>query len=602
MAGRYIYTDDLLKLEQCIDSSNPVSWPVGPSPICLGNWREVLSSHPDRGFAAYIYSGFHSGFRIGFNRQGPALRISSRNHPSASANRATVRDYIQAEKEAGRLVGPIANHVARLVHTSPIGLVPKSNQVDKWRMIVDLSSPRDHSVNDGISQELASITYAKVDDAVSIILRLGRGTHLVKLDLKSAYRNVPIHPHDQHLLALTWEGETYVDRALPFGLRSAPKIFSAVADMIAWALHRAGIAYQIHYLDDFLLLGAPGTDEGERALATILRVLQSLGFPVAYHKTEGPAVLVVFLGILIDTLSFQLRLPHEKLQRLQDLLRSWETKKTTTRRELESLIGHLSHAATVVRPGRTFLRQLFDLLRLHRGPFHKIRLNAGVRADLAWWRCFLTEWNGSSFFPLPVPAVHVYTDASGNYGCGGMVDPLGWFQARWPADWDEIDISAKELVPVVVAAALWGGRWAGQHICFHSDNMAVVAVLTSMTTQSPLLMHLLRCLSFFSSYLSFHFSARHVPGVLNGAADALSRNRLDLFSSLAPQATTQFMIPPCLSKLLIDTRPDWGAPRWTQLFTSSLAEVLQGRHSPHMRQGNGATTRSADSSGSPHYQ
>ena len=72
------------------------------------------------------------------------------------------------------------------------------------------------------------MTYAKVDEAVEIIRQLGVGTQLAKLDLQSAYiyRIVPIHPEDQHLLAIEWEGATYVDRALPFGLRSAPVFLS----------------------------------------------------------------------------------------------------------------------------------------------------------------------------------------------------------------------------------------------------------------------------------------------------------------------------------------------------------------------------------------
>ena len=113
---------------------------------------------------------------------------------------------------------------------------------------MDLSFPGGHSVNDGISCELSSLSYASVDDAVQHILRLDQ---LVKLDLKQAYHNIPVHPQDQHLLAISWEGDTYVDRALPFGLRSAPKVFTAVADMIAWALHCTGIQNHIHYLDDF---------------------------------------------------------------------------------------------------------------------------------------------------------------------------------------------------------------------------------------------------------------------------------------------------------------------------------------------------------------
>ena len=92
-------------------------------------------------------------------------------------------------------------------------------------MIVDLSFPPDHSVNDGIVRELSTMSYASIDDAVNCILRLGPGTVLIKVDLKSAYRIIPIHPQDQHLLAISWAGGTYVDRALPFELRSAPKIF-----------------------------------------------------------------------------------------------------------------------------------------------------------------------------------------------------------------------------------------------------------------------------------------------------------------------------------------------------------------------------------------
>ena len=82
---------------------------------------------------------------------------------------------------------------------------------------------------------------------------LGQGTQLVKIDLKDAYRIVPVHSDDYHLLGITWDGETFIDRALPFGLRSAPKIFSVVADFIAWVLHNHNIAHQLHYLGDFLL-------------------------------------------------------------------------------------------------------------------------------------------------------------------------------------------------------------------------------------------------------------------------------------------------------------------------------------------------------------
>ena len=70
-------------------------------------------------------------------------------------------------------------------------------------MIVDLSYPSDHSVNDGISRELSTLSYASVDDAIMQILALGQGTKVIKIDLKDAYRIIPVHPTDVHLLGIS---------------------------------------------------------------------------------------------------------------------------------------------------------------------------------------------------------------------------------------------------------------------------------------------------------------------------------------------------------------------------------------------------------------
>ena len=140
------------------------------------------------------------------------------------------------------------------VHCSPFGLVPKGRDPGKWRMIVNLSHPEGQSVNDAITSKQSSLRYASLDDAVHFVTRLGCGTMLIKVDIKSAYRIVPVHPADRHLLGIHWNGGVYIDQALPFGLHTAPKIFTPVADAIGWALLKAGVQFQIHYLDDFCFL------------------------------------------------------------------------------------------------------------------------------------------------------------------------------------------------------------------------------------------------------------------------------------------------------------------------------------------------------------
>ena len=261
-------------------------WPTYQSPVNLQEIAPYLASHPDQDLASYVRTGLMSGFRVGYTRPREQLRSRNKNHPSALANEKVIDERIVAELAAGRLLGPITPQYIPYVHISPLGLVPKARQINKWRMICDLSAPSGSSVNDGIPPGLCSLRYAKVDDAVSIIQQLGRGTQLVKLDVKDAYRIVPVHPADYHLLDIRWKGKTYVDRALPFGLRSAPKIFNAIADILAWALHCQGITYQLHYLDDFLFLSTPNTSQGQTFLATATQTMSKLGIPVAVNKTD----------------------------------------------------------------------------------------------------------------------------------------------------------------------------------------------------------------------------------------------------------------------------------------------------------------------------
>ena len=127
----------------------------------------------------------------------------------------------------------------------------------RWRLITDLSFPEGTSVNDGISPALCTIQYTSVDNIERAAYRLGPGTLLAKADIKAAYRLVPVHPDDRTLLGVAWNGAHYVDAMLPFGLRSAPKVFTAVADALEWCIRQQGVTGVDHYLDDFVIVAPP---------------------------------------------------------------------------------------------------------------------------------------------------------------------------------------------------------------------------------------------------------------------------------------------------------------------------------------------------------
>ena len=190
---------------------------------------------------------------------------------------------------------------------------------------------------------------------------------------------VPVHPGDRPLLAVQWAGKIFFDTRLPFGLRSAPKIFSAVADALQSVFQKRGVTWVAHYLDDYITMGPPHSDECQQNLEVMLSSCRRLGVPVAPGKCAGPSTVMVFLGFELDTNLMVVRLPEEKLRRMAAMVRSWIGKKACQKRDLESLLGHLQHAATVIRPGRTFVRRLIELLSAFQNREHWIRLNDTTR-------------------------------------------------------------------------------------------------------------------------------------------------------------------------------------------------------------------------------
>ena len=150
----------------------------------------------------------------------------------------------------------------------------------------------------------------------------------------------------------------YVDAALPFGLGSALLIFTTLADGLQWVLQQPGTSFIAHYLDDFITLGPPGTSQCTDNQRIKYETCTKLGVPLATHKCMAPSTFLVFLGIEINTIAMELRLPQEKLSKLKKLLSEWQLKKVCSRKKPKSLLGHLNDACSVVKPGRLFIGRL----------------------------------------------------------------------------------------------------------------------------------------------------------------------------------------------------------------------------------------------------
>ena len=141
----------------------------------------------------------------------------------------------------------------------------------------------------------------KVDTTIWHILNTGTGVPLARIDIKHAFRLLPVHPVDYHLLGMSWKGDLFIDIRLPFGLQSAPKLFNILADLLSWILERKGITPLIYYLDDFLTMGQANSTACHNHITIIKEACQDLGISFALEKLEGPSQSTTFLGITLDT-------------------------------------------------------------------------------------------------------------------------------------------------------------------------------------------------------------------------------------------------------------------------------------------------------------
>jgi hypothetical protein len=112
---------------------------------------------------------------------------------------------------------------------------------------------------------------------VALARHLGRNALFAKIDVKAAFRCVAVHPSDRWLLGLQWCGSFYADLALPFGLKSSPAIWERYASLAEWLARKHGAPDSIHYVDDFLIGGPPGTTQCADGMAAIIKLFAYLG-------------------------------------------------------------------------------------------------------------------------------------------------------------------------------------------------------------------------------------------------------------------------------------------------------------------------------------
>ena len=282
--------------------------------------------------ASFLINGFRHGFQIHFSGTSFTSERSCNNLKSAIEMPNVVSTKLQKELAANRVAGPFKNPPLVNFHISPLGVVPKKT-LGSFRLIHHLSYPEGQSVNDGISDEYCTVQYSTIQDAIAFI-KINKQSFMAKTDIESAFRIIPIHPSNHHLLGFKWNKQYYYDKCLPMGLSESCRIFEEFSTALEWvAYHKLGATSVVRVLDDFLFI-----ENSEEKTKSILMRFQDMcskiGIPLAGDKTFGPKQVMIFLGITLDATKFEARLPLDKLAKCRELCKNFKIRKKATLKEL----------------------------------------------------------------------------------------------------------------------------------------------------------------------------------------------------------------------------------------------------------------------------
>ena len=122
----------------------------------------------------------------------------------------------------------------------------------------------------------------------------------------------------------------------------------------------------------------------------------------------SPPQVCRYLGLDIDSIKMEIKLPEDKLEKLLNLLKEYVGKSTISKKELESLGGLLAHCSHVVDGGRTHSRRFYDLYKvILKNDLKRLKLGKAARKDLGWWlKC--ATFNGKrkiEYDEYPIPLI-----------------------------------------------------------------------------------------------------------------------------------------------------------------------------------------------------
>ena len=359
----------------------------------------------------------------------------------------------------------------------------------------------------------------------SIIKSLQQGGWTIALDLTDAYFHVPIRLSHRRYLRFCFNGQCYQYRALPFGLSTAPRLFTKVVQVIAGHLRQESIHCH-QYLDDWLLKNKSRSlllAQAQKAIDITVK----LGFLINKEKSNLlPSQSFVYLGAHFDLKLGRVFLTQERSVLIQDLIGLFRLHEYLPAQTFLKLLGTLASCIDVIPYVHLHMRPIQMYLLFYWKPSQRnvqslIPVSSQLISHLEWWTIPQNLFRGVPLSP-PSPDMVLTTDASKS-GWGTHLDDLT-VQGVWSSQEQQLHINNLELLAVRNALHHFCTLLQGKHVLVKSDNSTVIAYInnqggTKSTDLCMILWHLMQwCIE-----KGITLTTSHIPGVKNTLADVLSR-------------------------------------------------------------------------------
>ena len=530
------------------------------SPFVSKEWLAALHRYPGAQFVNRLCDGIDWGRSFSFtgDRTKP---VFCHNRFKALIYHKELDTKIEQEREQGFRFGPFRCPEGTPPPLFNLKCHPRSAAIKKFshkiRLVVDMSSPYDGTSVNAVCPDI-ELHYVKLDNAASVLKKLGQGTLLLKFDVTAAYKQIRLIIDDWCL-----QGEMYkrngvtcfdISTAANFGAKSSGFLWeeygSALEFVLRWSVPMDAI---MRYVDDYLVMIRPhahltSTERLTVAQTQIITMAKRLG--VTLDKFDSGTCLE-FLGITIDTDAMCFRVPQQKKTHILAELAQWSTKSSCRKRELDSLIGYLQFITRVIPWGRAFLGRCIRISCSKTHPNHHIRLNNEFRLDVKWWQSVLPTWSGISFFYdddwLEPPEFEVDASLLG-HGCYNFPH---YYSEPWsPSELAEAARDRRESMPflellaIAKACATFCHDWSGKRVLCRSDCEPASFALTNKYSRVPQMQRLIRVIGVLALHSNFDIRVKHITTLHNIRADPLSRLDIPSFAQVEPRFSKLSRIQP----------------------------------------------------------